>query len=156
MFENTEMTAADVMTRDVISVAPDTTLRNAARLMTTHRVSALPVVDSGVVIGVISEADLVRPDAPGGQRRSWWLHHLADGLELAPEFLAAIQAGGRSVGQAMPGGLVWVPETAPLRDVARMMAEEGVRRVLVLRDGALVGIVSRRDLVRAFAATGGA
>ena len=143
------------MTREVVTVTPETTLRNAARLMTKHRVSALPVVNAGVVVGLISEADLVMPDAgDAGQRRNLLLHSLAEGIEIAPEYLAALQSGSRTVGQAMQGGLVWVPEQTPLREVAKMMAESGVRRVLVLRDGALAGIVSRRDLVRTFAQGG--
>lgn len=154
MFENTTMTAADIMTREVVSVAPDTTLRDAARLMTKHRISALPVVKGGIAVGVISETDLVQPTAMPATRPAWWLERLADGVELAPAFTAALQASGRSVGQCMQGDLVWVPETAPLGDVAQLMAAEAVRRVLVLRDGAVVGVVSRRDLVRAFAFSG--
>lgn len=155
MFDTSTLTAADVMTRKVVTVTPDTTLRAAARLMTQHNVSALPVLKGNVVVGMVSETDLVRPGNTPPPRSEWWLHHLADEIEIAPEFQAALRDSGRSVGQVMQGDLVWVPETAPLRDVARLIAEEGVRRVVVLRDGALVGIVSRRDLVRAFAASGG-
>lgn len=147
----TQMTAADVMTRDVVTVAPDATLRMAARLMTKHGISALPVVKGGVAVGVVSETDLIQPSAAPARRGEWWLHQLADEVEIAPEFTAALRDAGRSVGQVMQGDLVWVPETAKLSDVARMMAEEGVRRVLVLRDGAVAGIVSRRDVVRALA-----
>jgi CBS domain-containing protein len=147
----TQMTAADVMTRDVVTVAPDATLRMAARLMTKHGISALPVVKGGVAVGVVSETDLIQPAAALPRRGEWWLHQLADEVEIAPEFAAALRDAGRSVGQVMQGDLVWVPETAPLSQVARMMAEEGVRRVLVLRDGAVAGIVSRRDVVRALA-----
>lgn len=146
-----QLTAADVMTRDVVTIAPDATLRMAARLMAKHGVSALPVVKGGVAVGVVSETDLIQPDATAPRRGDWWLHQLADEVEIAPEFTAALRDAGRSVGQVMQGDLAWVPETASLPDIAHMMAEEGVRRVLVLRDGAVAGIVSRRDLVRAIA-----
>jgi len=156
MFETTAKTAADVMTRDVVTVAPDTTLRHAAQLMTKHGISALPAVKGGVVVGVVSETDLLQPGNTPSRRGDWWLHQLADQVEIAPEFTAALRDSTRSVGQVMQGDLVWVPEQAPLRDVAKLMAEEGVHRVLVLRDGAVVGVISRRDLVRVFAASGGA
>ena len=155
MFEASQKTAADVMTREVVTIAPDDTLRHAAQLMTKHGISALPVVKGGVAVGVVSETDLLQPSASPPRRGDWWLHQLASEVELAPEFTAALRDSTRSVGQVMQGDLVWVPEQARLEDVARLMSDEGVRRVLVLRDGAVVGIVSRRDMVRAFAANAG-
>jgi CBS domain-containing protein len=152
MPDTDQMTAADVMTRDVVTLPPDATLRQAARLMTKHGISAVPVLKSGVVVGIVSETDLISPAAAATPQKDWWLHQLAGEVELAPEYMAALRDAGRSVGQIMQPDPVWVPETATLRDVAAYMAKEGVRRVLVLREGALVGIVSRRDLVRAFAA----
>jgi CBS domain-containing protein len=154
MPDTDQMTAADVMTRDVVTLAPDATLRQAARLMTKHGISALPVLKGGVVVGIVSETDLISPAAAATPQKDWWLHQLAGEVELAPEYMAALRDAGRSVGQIMQPDPVWVPETATLRDVAAYMAKEGVRRVLVLREGALVGIVSRRDLVRAFASAG--
>jgi CBS domain-containing protein len=152
MPDTDQMTAADVMTRDVVTLPPDATLRQAARLMTKHGISAVPVLKGGVVVGIVSETDLISPAAAATPQKDWWLHQLAGEVELAPEYMAALRDAGRSVGQIMQPDPVWVPETASLRDVAAYMAKEGVRRVLVLREGALVGIVSRRDLVRAFAA----
>lgn len=151
MAETTNRTAADVMTRNVVTVGPEATLRQAARLMTRNRISALPVVKSGVVVGLLSETDLLSPGATPAPQPEWWLHQLADEVALAPEYMAALRDAGRSVGQVMQPNPVWVPETAPLTDVAALMAREGIRRVLVLRDGAITGIVSRRDLVRAMA-----
>lgn len=151
MPDTSRMTAAEVMTRDVVTLAPEATLRQAARLMTRHRISALPVLKSGVVVGLVSEADLLQPGATPVPQADWWLHQLAGEVELAPEYMAALRDAGRSVGQVMQPDPLWVPETATLPEVAALMAREGVRRVLVLRDGALVGIVSRRDLVRAMA-----
>ncbi len=151
MSETIPQTAADVMTREVVTVAPDATLRQAARLMTRHAISALPVVKAGIVIGLVSETDLLSPGTTPAAPADWWLHHLAGEAELAPEYMAALRDAGRSVGQIMQPDPIWVPPDAKLPDVARLMAREGIRRVLVLRDGALAGIVSRRDLVRAFA-----
>jgi len=144
-------TAADVMTRDVVTVAPETTLREAARLMAKHGISALPVVKGGVAVGILSDTDLIQPGTTTPRRGDWWVHSLAGEVAIAPEFTAALQNASRSVGQAMQGDLAWVPESAPLPTVAKLMSEEGVRRLLVLREGAVVGIVSRRDLVKAMA-----
>lgn len=154
MPEFDQMTAAEVMTRAVVTIPPESTLRQAARLMTRHGISALPVVRDGLPVGIVSESDLVAPDAAPAGQPDWWLHQLAGEVELAPEYMAALRDAGRSVGQVMQPNPVWVPETATLREVSAHMAREGVRRVLVLRDGALVGILSRRDLVRAFAGGG--
>jgi CBS domain-containing protein len=151
MPDTSRMTAAEVMTRDVLTLGPEATLRQAARLMTRHRISALPVMKGGVVVGLVSEADLLQPGATPAPQADWWLHQLAGEVELAPEYMAALRDAGRSVGQVMQPDPLWVPETATLPEMAALMAREGVRRVLVLRDGALVGIVSRRDLVRAMA-----
>ena len=155
MSETTQLTAADVMTREVVTVPPDATVRQAARLMTRHGISALPVVKAGVVIGIVSETDLLAPGSAPAPQPDWWLHHLAGEAELAPEYLAALRDAGRSVGQIMQPNPLWVPPDAGLPDIAALMSRESVRRVLVLRDGALAGIVSRRDLVRCFAKQNG-
>ena len=147
-----QMTAADVMTRNVVTLAPDATLRQAARLMTRHNISAVPVLKAEIVVGLVSETDLLQPGIAPTPQPDWWLHQLAGEVELAPEYLFALRDAGRSVGQIMQPDPVWVPETATLPAIAALMAKEGMRRVLVLREGALVGIVSRRDLVRALAA----
>lgn len=151
MSDSAQLTAADVMTSDVITIPPTATLRQAARLMTSHGISALPVVKGGVVVAVLSEADLLQPDTTATPQPDWWLHQLAGEVELAPEYLAALRDANRSVGQVMQPNPVWVPPDAKLPAIAALMAQQGVRRVLVLRDGVLLGIVSRRDLVRAFA-----
>lgn len=151
MSDTSRKTAADVMTRQVVTIGPEATVRQAARLMTQNRISALPVLKGGVVVGLLSETDLLAPGAVPAPQPDWWLHQLADEVELAPEYMSALRDAGRSVGQVMQPDPVWVPEGAALPVVAELMAKEGVRRVLVLRDGALVGVVSRRDLVRAMA-----
>lgn len=155
MFD-TSLTAADVMTRAVVSVNPDTTLRQAASLMATKGISALPVVDAtGAVVGLVSDSDLVRPDEAAERRRDWWLAMLADGHDLAPDFLAAINAADRKVVQVMHKEVVSLAPTATLAEVAGLIAGKQVRRVLVLENGKLVGIVSRADLIKALAGKAG-
>lgn len=152
MFDTSSFTAADVMTREVVTARPTDTLRRAAQLMLKRGVSGLPVVDAeGRVVGVVSEADLVRPDDAAVQRFHRWLDILADGEELSPEVVSAIDAGNRPVAKVMRTDTITVAETTPLREVANLVGRDNVRRVLVMRDGKLVGIVARRDLVRALA-----
>ncbi|ODU57487.1 MAG: hypothetical protein ABS99_04885 [Acetobacteraceae bacterium SCN 69-10] len=156
MFETSNLTAGDVMTTAVITVGPDTTLRQAARLMAGKDVSALPVVDAaGAVLGLVSDTDLVRRDEAAERRRDWWLAMLADGQDLAPEFLAAIAANDRPVAQVMQRDVVSVAATAPLAEVAGLISGKHVRRVLVVTDGKLAGVVSRADLIKALARSGG-
>jgi len=152
MFDASNLTAADVMTRDVASVRPDSTLRQAARLMAERDVSGLPVVDkAGAVVGMLTEADLVRTDENADRRRDWWLTMLAEGTDLAPEFMAAIAEGGRPVEKVMHRGVVSVTEVTSLHEVAKLISEHNIKRVVVLRDGKLAGLVSRADLVKALA-----
>lgn len=152
MFDTTSLTAADVMTRALVTVGPEATLRQAAALMEEKHISALPVVDeAGALVGLVSDSDLVRRDEAAERRRDWWLGLLADGHDLAPEFLAAINATDRKVTQVMHRDLVTLPPTAPLAEVASLIAGKQVRRVLVVEGGRLSGIVSRADLIRALA-----
>ena len=153
MFETTVLTAADVMTREVTTVAPDATVQQAARLMVARGVSGLPVVDGeGHVLGMLAQIDLVRPDDSAALRRDWWLNNLAEGHDLAPDFLASMRAVDRKVERVMAHDLVTVRESTNLHDVAKLFAEMGIRRVAVVRpDGVLCGVVSRSDLVRVLA-----
>jgi len=152
MFDTSHFTAADVMTRDVVTVRPNDTLRQAAQIMLDRAVSALPVVDAeGHVVGVVSEADLIRPDEVAEKRERWWLDMLAEGEELSPDFLATINAANRPVAKAMHTDFIAVTELTPLREVAEQIGHQNERSVLVMRDGKLVGIIARRDLVKAIA-----
>lgn len=152
MFDTSRFTASDVMIRDVITVHPDDTLQHAAQIMLDHGVAALPVVDdSGKLLGIVSETDLLRPDEAAERRARWWLDALAEGEDLSPEFLAAINEVNRPVSKVMHSPVVTVTETTPLADVAALIARENVRRVLVVKGDRLVGVVARRDLVRTLA-----
>ena len=152
MFEAMNLTAADVMTRDVVTVHPNDSLKRAARIMLERDVSGLPVVDNqGHVVGVVSEGDLIRPDEMAERRARWWLDVLAEGEQLSSEFLAAIQAVNRPVSKVMRTDVVSIGEHAPLREVAELIMRQNIRRVLVMDGPKLVGVVARRDLVKVLA-----
>jgi CBS domain-containing protein len=152
MFDTSQLTAADVMTRDVVTVRPNDTLRQAAQIMLDRAVSSLPVVDAeGHVVGVVSEADLIRPDEVAEKRERWWLDMLAEGEELSPDFLATITTANRSVAKAMHTDFIAVTELTGLSEVAERIGRQNERSVLVMRDGKLVGIIARRDLVKTIA-----
>jgi CBS domain-containing protein len=147
------MNAAQVMTRQPITAGPTMSVREIAKLLLEHRISAAPVVDaSGALLGIVSEGDLVgRRDIDRDERASWWLEMLAEGEDIAPELLAYVRSGGRSVRDLMTRKVVTVEEETSLSEVARLLEQHHVKRVPVLRQGRVVGIVSRADLVRTLA-----
>jgi CBS domain-containing protein len=152
MLDEAVFTAGDLMTRDVVAVHPETTLLQAVQLMATHKISGVPVLDDdGTVVGMVSEGDLVRWHEGYTERQARWLDMLADGFELAPAFLEGIHEQKRKVKNVMTRGAVTVTEEVPAREVAHLMYEKNIKRVPVLRNGKLVGIVARSDLVRALA-----
>jgi CBS domain-containing protein len=125
------------MTRDVITVAPTASLRTVAETLSGYRISGVPVVDDGHVLGVVSEADIIEKEA--AEPRGWFRRKRPTAKEA------------RTAGEAMTSPAVTVP---PRRDVslaARLMVERKINRLpVVTEEGALVGIVTRADLVRAF------
>src|ERR1700722_1607747 len=152
MLDEAVFTAGDLMTRDVAVVHPETSLLDAVKLMAKRRISGVPVVDdAGSIVGMMSEGDLVRWHEGDTERQARWLAMLADGFELAPEFLRGIQEQRRKVKSVMGKDVPTVTEDTPARDVAHLMHARNIKRVPVVRDGKLVGIVARSDLVRALA-----
>jgi CBS domain-containing protein/biotin carboxyl carrier protein len=151
-------TARDIMTTDVFSVSPETTTREVARLLLDHGISAVPVVDhKGAPVGMISEGDLVGRNAADREaRRDWWLTLLAEGEAMNPEFLNYLQKVRRAAREIMSAPVVTVEESAEVSEIARLLATHRIKRVPVVRDGRVVGIVSRADLLRALAANGSA
>jgi CBS domain-containing protein len=152
------MRAMDVMTTDVISVDPNTTIRDLATLLAERGISGAPVIDSsGQLVGIVSEGDLLHRAEIGTahrhreRRRSWWLDHFA--AESAREY---IKSHGGTVKDVMTQDVVSVTEEADLGDVATLLEARRVKRVPVMRDGKVVGIISRANLVRALGATKGA
>ena len=150
MLDEAIFTAGDLMTRDVAVVHPETSLLDAVKLMAKRQISGMPVVDNaGAVVGMISEGDLVRWHEGLTERQARWLDMLAEGMELAPAFLEGIQEEHRKVKSIMSPGAVTVTENTPAREIAHLMHIMNIKRVPVLRDGKLVGIVARSDLIRA-------
>jgi CBS domain-containing protein len=147
------MYAKEIMTPHVITVTQDTRAQDIARLLVEHRISALPVVDrSGDVIGMVSEGDLLgRSEGERTERRDWWLTILAEGEALAPEFLATIQSPGRTAHELMSSPVLTVTATTEISEIAHLLTAYRLKRVPVVTNGHIVGIVSRADLVRAFA-----
>lgn len=144
------MNASDIMTREVVSVGPDAAIGDAIRRMLDHRISGLPVVDGGgKVVGMLTEGDLLRRGETGTERhRSRWLEFLLGAGRLADEY---VRTHGRKVGEIMTEHVVSAAEDTPLSEIVRLMEHRRVKRLPVLRGGALVGIISRADLVRALA-----
>jgi len=154
------MRAMDVMTANVITVDPGTSVQAVAKLLSEQAISGVPVVDAtGLLVGIVSEGDLLHRLETGTERRrepltrhrrSWWLETIGSPQELARDYL---KSHGRTAEDVMTREVVSVTETVELADVAMLLETKRIKRVPVLRDGKLVGIVSRANLVRALAVT---
>ena len=147
------MNASDIMSRPVVSVHPDTPTREIARLLLDKGISAVPVVDNnGAAVGIVSERDLVRPDRAA--REAWrqsWLEIFAEGEALAPELLAWLQSQSHTARAVMSAPVITVSEDTELAEIARVLHTHQIRRVPVVRDGRVTGIVARDDLLRVLA-----
>ena len=143
------MQAHDIMTPDVIAVRPDTSLAEVAELMLIHRVSGLPVVEDGAVVGMVSEGDLLRRAELGtAPARPRWLTLFAAGDRAAEAF---VKTHGRTAGEVMSRTLVAVAPETPVEALATLMETHRVKRLPVVHGGKLVGMVTRADLLRALA-----
>jgi CBS domain-containing protein len=145
------MRAEDVMTRSVVSISSDSTVFDAAELLISMHFSALPVVNGkGELIGIVSEADLMRrPEIGTTPHHSWLARLFADGSQTAAEF---VKFNSRRVADVMTKKVVAVDRNATLSDVTETMARHKVKRVPVVENGFLVGIVSRSNLLQALMA----
>jgi len=148
------MKARDVMTSAVVSVSPETPMSQIAKILRDHGISAVPVVDNaGAPVGMVSEGDLIgRNEADREARRDWWLTLLAEGETLSADFLASLRTPGRRAHDVMTTPLVTVVEDTQIAEITRLLTAHRIKRVPVLRDGRIVGIVSRADLLRTIAA----
>lgn len=146
------MLAKDIMTTDVITVAPDTPVAEIASTFLDRHISAVPVSSDGKsIVGIVSEGDLMRrPEAETDRRtRSWWLTAFTDASELAGEFK---KSHGQTAADVMTKNPIVVDVETPVAEIAQLLEKNHIKRVPVMRDGALVGIVSRANLLRALAA----
>jgi CBS domain-containing protein len=134
--------AADVMSREVVVVRPDTPARAIATLLFKRGISAVPVVDEGgSPIGMVSEGDLMpRDESEREARRDWWLRMLAEGEELSPVFVSHVESQDRTARQIMSAPVITIPDTADLVEVAEVLSMHRIKRAPVLHEGRLVGI----------------
>jgi CBS domain-containing protein len=149
------MDAGNIMTRAVVTAGPDDTVKTIAALFTKHRISAVPVCEKdGTLLGVISEGDLMRPFGESNKlRRAWWLGLLAEGTDLAPEFLDYLRLDSRRARDLMTAPALTATDRTSVNEIADLLQGRGIKRVPIVRDGKVVGIVSRADLVRALSRT---
>lgn len=145
------MRALDIMTSSVVTASPEMTTQAAAKLLADKHISGAPVVDAaGHVVGIVSEGDLLRRAeiGTGTARRSWWLELLAGTRELAAAY---VKEHGHVVGDVMNDRVISIGPDMPLKEIADILERNRIKRVPVLDDGKLVGIVSRANLIRALA-----
>jgi len=144
------MKAADVMVTNVITVTPDASIQDVARILLTNRISGVPVVASnGELLGIVSEGDLMhRAEAGTGRRRPWWLAMLTGREVLAGEY---VKEHSRKVADVMSAPVITAGPDTPLQDIATILEKNGIKRVPIVKDGRVRGIVSRANLLQALA-----
>lgn len=145
------MRAMDVMTTEVVTAAPDTPVTAIAELLLDHGISAVPVVDAARrVVGLVSEGDLMRRvDGDGTEAGAWWLRLFSSPGGEARDY---VKAHGRHARDVMTTDVVTVTGDALIGEVARLLEGRRIKRVPVVRDGELIGIVSRANLIHGLAA----
>jgi CBS domain-containing protein len=148
------MRAKDVMTTEVVYADPESSVRAIARTLLKRRISGVPVADhDGRVIGIVSEGDLMRrPESETARPRSWWLELMETSEDRASQYLKSHGLTARDVMTREP---ITVTEDTPLEEIAMLLEQKAIKRVPVLRDGKLVGIVSRADLLHGLVARAG-
>jgi CBS domain-containing protein len=142
------MKAADVMATKVITVRLDTPVAMIAEVLLANRISAVPVVnDKDILVGIVSEGDLIHRVEAGTERhRSWWLELLTGKETLAHEF---VMSHARKAADVMTRPVISVQPDAPLGDIASLLEKHRIKRVPVASNGKIVGIVSRANLIQA-------
>ena len=147
------MRARDVMVRAVVTTSPDTTVEELARLMINLRISGVPVMDrDGRLVGIVTEGDLLRRIETGTERhRPRWSEPFSSNSRLAAEY---IKSHAKRVADIMTREVFSVEELATLGEIADLLETKHIKRVPVVHDGKIVGIVSRADLLKVLASGG--
>ena len=143
------MKASEIMTRHVVSVGSDTSVRDVARVMIDRRISAVPVIDQGKIVGIVTENDLLRRAEVGTERtRPRWLQFLTSDDTLLAEY---VKSHGETARDVMTREVITVGPDMLIKDIADLMETRHIKRVPVVEGDRVVGIVSRANLVQALA-----
>jgi CBS domain-containing protein len=144
------MKARDIMVSPVITAKPSASVREVAELFLKYRISAVPVVDDDDrVVGIVSEGDLLhRAEAGTERQRSWWLRAFAGSETLAQDY---IKAHARRVEDVMTRDVIVARPYTPVHEVATLLEKNGIKRVPVVENDRLIGIISRANLIQAVA-----
>jgi CBS domain-containing protein len=145
------MNAADIMVKDVVSVGPEASVREVASLMLERRISGVPVVDGERrVLGIVSEGDLIRrPEIETDRIREGWLGLFLSDEQRARDF---VKSHGRRAREVMSQPAICVAPDTPLAEIVRLMERHSIKRLAIVEQGRLAGLVTRADLLRAMVA----
>jgi CBS domain-containing protein len=146
------MRAKDIMTTPVISIGPQTSVQEIVAILLGQRISGVPVVEQGRLVGIVSEADLIRRREIGTERApalGWWRSWLADPSRSPSRY---VKSRAMKATDLMTRAVVWVEEDTPAAEISGLFESRRIRRVPVVRAGEVVGMISRASLVRALAA----
>jgi CBS-domain-containing membrane protein len=138
------------MVSTVITVGPDASVQDVADLLVRNRISALPVVgDNGELLGIVSEGDLInRPETETARRKSWWLDALASNETLAADY---VKSHSRTVADVMTRVVITASPDTSVADLAALLEKNSIKRVPIIKDKRIVGIVSRANLLQGLA-----
>ena len=141
------MKASDVMVTNVITVGPDARVSEVAQLLLNHRISAIPVIGAqGEILGIVSEGDLLnRHEAGTTHRKSWWLELLASRETMAADY---VKSHSQHVTDVMTRNVIKAPPDMSVADLAALLEKHRIKRVPIVKDGKMVGIVSRANLLQ--------
>lgn len=143
------MRARDIMTTNVVTVSPETDIAEAVRLMLERQISGVPVIDdSGRLVGILTEGDLMRRAELVTGRQSWWINPISSPEQEAKAY---VKAHGLKVKDVMTKEVVTINEQEPLDRIAMVFEDRRIKRTPVMRSGKIVGIVSRANLLRSLA-----
>jgi CBS domain-containing protein len=143
-------TVADVMTKDVVAVSPETSLQTVAQTLASHRISGVPVVDaSGKAVGVISASDIVDPNRERSDDKGIPVIYYIENGWASPA-ISDLEVQSGCARDVMTTLAFTIDADASIVEASALLVKEGIHRLLVVRDDTLVGIVSTLDLLRGF------